>query len=67
MRAESYAAKFRWLDGQMEQTPRIYVLAPETRTGESALSDGIRALCSIADASNVRVVISESKKEWLRR
>jgi hypothetical protein len=60
MKAESYVAKFRWLDSQMEQKPRIYVLAPETRQGESEDSPGIRELRAIAQASDITVVISES-------
>jgi hypothetical protein len=60
VKGESYVAKFRWLDGQMQQKPRIYVLAPETRHGESEDSRGIRELRAIARASDVAVVISES-------
>lgn len=60
MKAESYVAKFRWLDTQMEQTPRIYVLVPETRQGESQSTPGIRELRDIAEASDVPVVLSDS-------
>jgi len=62
MKAESYVAKFRWLNGQMPQEPRIYLLAPGDGREERAThaDPGIRELRAIAEASGVPLKISAS-------
>ncbi len=59
-KAEAYVAKFRWLRGQMQQEPRIYLLTPPDHRLASRLDPGIRELCAIAEALEVPVQISES-------
>ena len=65
MRAEAYVAKFHWLQNFLPQQPKIYVLAPRCESTSIATKSDlcIRELRAVAEASSVRLGITESMSE----